>query len=146
MKVVDFVRASYPGFQRAYVLDAAPQVGVRQTRLLDGEYVVTKDDILSRRTFPDVIARGRDYYTPYRSLVPKGIDGLLVAGRCYAATPEAQRISREIPPVMVMGEAAGTAAALSLDSGVRPRQVDVAALQKRLLAQGVSLGTPVPVA
>ena len=146
MKVVDFVRASYPGFQRAYVLDAAPQVGVRQTRLLDGEYVVTKDDILSRRTFPDVIARGRDYYTPYRSLVPKGIDGLLVAGRCYAATPEAQRISREIPPVMVMGEAAGTAAALSLDSGVTPRQVDVAALQKRLLAQGVSLGTPVPVA
>src|SRR5438132_11219509 len=85
MKVVDFVRANYPGFQRAYILDAAPQVGVRQTRLLDGEYVVTKDDIVSRRTFPDVIARGRDYYTPYRSLIPKGIDGLLVAGRCYAA-------------------------------------------------------------
>jgi glycine/D-amino acid oxidase-like deaminating enzyme len=146
MKVIDFVRAHYPGFQRAYILDAAPQVGVRQTRLLEGEYVVTKDDILSRRTFPDVIARGRDYYTPYRSLIPKGIDGLLVAGRCYAATPEAQRISREIPPVMVMGEAAGTAAALSLESGVAPRKVDVAVLQKRLLAQGVSLGTPVPVA
>ena len=57
-----------------------------------------------------------------------------------------QRISREIPPLMVMGEAAGTAAALALDSGVAPRHVDVAALQKRLLAQGVSLGTPVPMA
>jgi len=146
MKVIEFVRAHYPGFQRAYILDAAPQVGVRQTRLLDGEYVVTKEDILGRRSFPDVVARGRDYYTPYRSLIPKGIDGLLVAGRCYAATPEAQRISREIPPVMVMGEAAGTAAALSLESGVAPRKVDVATLQKRLVTQGVNLGSPLAVA
>lgn len=146
MKVIEFVRAHYPGFQRAYILDAAPQVGVRQTRLLDGEYVVTKDDIISRRTFPDVVARGRDYYTPYRSLIPKGVDGLLVAGRCYAATPDAQRISREIPPVMVMGEAAGTAAALSLESGTPPRKVDVATLQKRLVGQGVNLGRPVAAA
>jgi FAD dependent oxidoreductase len=146
MKVIEFVRAHYPGFQRAYILDAAPQVGVRQTRLLDGEYVVTKEDIIGRRTFPDVVARGRDYYTPYRSLIPKGVDGLLVAGRCYAATPEAQRISREIPPVMVMGEAAGTAAALSLESGTPPRKVDVATLQKRLVGQGVNLGRPVAAA
>jgi len=146
MKVIDFVRARYPGFERAYVLDAAPQVGVRQTRLLDGEYVVTREDVLERRTFHDVVARGRDYYTPYRSLVPKRVDGLLVAGRCYSATPEAQRLSREIPPVMVMGEAAGTAAALSLEGNVAPRHVDVAVLQKRLVAQGVNLGTPAPVA
>jgi len=146
MKVVEFVRAHHPGFERAYILDAAPQVGVRQTRLLEGEYVVTREDVLERRTFPDVVARGRDYFTPYRSLVPKHVDGLLVAGRCYSATPEAQRISREIPPVMVMGEAAGTAAALSLEAGVAPRHVDVTALQKRLIAQGVNLGTPVPVA
>src|SRR5207245_2049255 len=111
MKVAEFVRAHYPGFQRAYILDAAPQVGVRQTRLLEGEYVVTKEDLLERRTFSDVVARGRDYYTPYRSLLPKGVEGLLAAGRCYAATPEAQRISREIPPVMVMGEAAWSARA-----------------------------------
>jgi len=146
MKVIEFVRKHYPGFQRAYILDAAPPVGVRQTRLLDGEYVVTKDDIISRRTFPDVVARGRDYYTPYRSLIPKGVDGLLVAGRCYAATPDAQRISREIPPVMVMGEAAGTAAALSLESGTPPRKVDVPTLQKRLVGQGVNLGRPVAAA
>lgn len=146
MKVLEFVRAHYPGFERAYILDAAPQVGVRQTRLLDGEYVVTKDDLVQRRRFDDVVARGRDYYTPYRSLLPKGVDGLLVAGRCYSVTSEAQRISREIPPLMVMGEAAGTAAALSLESGVIPRRVDVGALQKRLVAQGVNLGTAVPVA
>jgi glycine/D-amino acid oxidase-like deaminating enzyme len=146
MKVIEFVRANVPGFQRAYILDAAPQVGVRQTRLLEGEYVVTKGDIVGRRSFPDVVARGRDYYTPYRSLVPKHVDGLLVAGRCYSATSEAQRVSREIPPVMVMGEAAGTAAALSLESGVAPRRVDVPVLQKRLIAQGVNLTTPLPVA
>jgi len=141
MKVVAIVREHLPGFRHAYILDAAPQVGVRQTRLLEGEYVVTKEDIVERRRFPDVVARGRDYYTPYRSLLPQRIDGLLVAGRCYSATPEAQRISREIPPVMVMGEAAGTAAALGLESGVQPRHVNVATLQQRLIAQGVNLGT-----
>ena len=141
MKVIELVRVHYPGFERAYILDAAPQLGVRQTRLLEAEYVVTKADIVEHRTFPDVIARGRDYYTPYRSLLPKGVDGLLVAGRCYGATPEAQKISREIPPVMVMGEAAGTAAALSLESGVAPRKVDIGPLQRRLIAQGVNLGT-----
>ncbi|PWU23883.1 MAG: FAD-dependent oxidoreductase [Candidatus Rokuibacteriota bacterium] len=146
LKVIEFVRAHYPGFQRAYILDAAPQVGVRQTRLLDGEYVVTKEDVLKRRAFPDVVARGRDYYTPYRSLLPKRVENLVVAGRCYAATPEAQRISREIPPLMVMGEAAGTAAALALESGRVPRAVDISTLQKRLMAQGVNLGLPVPVA
>ncbi len=145
MKVLEFVRAHYPGFQRAYILDAAPQVGVRQTRLLEGEYVVTKEDILERRRFPDVVARGRDYYTPYRSMLPKQVDGLLVAGRCYSATPEAQRISREIPPMMVMGEAAGTAAVLSLQAGVPPRRVDVPALQRRLIAQGVNLGALAPI-
>jgi hypothetical protein len=146
MKVLAFIREHLPGFRNAYILDAAPQVGVRQTRLLQGEYVVTKDDIVERRRFPDVVARGRDYYTPYRSLLPQRLDGLLVAGRCYSATPEAQRISREIPPVMVMGEAAGTAAVLSLESGVQPRGVDVTILQRRLIAQGVNLGTLSPVA
>ena len=100
---------------------------------------------MGRRTFPDVVARGRDYYTPYRSLIPKNVENLIVAGRCYSATSEAQRISREIPPMMVMGEAAGTAAALSLESGVTPRKVDVTVLQKRLVAQGVNLGSLVPV-
>lgn len=146
MRVLAFVRANLPGFRDAYILDAAPQIGVRQTRLLDGEYIVTKDDILEQRRFPDVVARGRDYYTPYHSLLSKGIEGLLVAGRCYSATPEAQRISREIPPLMVMGEAAGTAAALSLEAGVPPRHVDVPSLQKRLIAQGVNLGSLSPVA
>ena len=80
--------------------------GVRQTRLLEGEYVVTKEDIVQRIHFADSVCRGRDYYTPYRALLPRDVDQLLVAGRHYSATPQAQRISREIPPCMAMGEAA----------------------------------------
>ena len=106
-----------PGFAHCYVVDVAPQTGIRQTRLLDGEYVVTKEDVTGRVHFPDSIARGRDYYTPYRAMLPKGVDGLLVAGRHYSATSQAQKISREIPPCMAMGEAAGTAAAMALAAG-----------------------------
>jgi len=138
--LVDYVRATLPGFGRCHVVDVAPQTGIRQTRLLEGEYVVTKDDVTGRVHFPDSIARGRDYYTPYRAMLPKGVDGLLVAGRHYSATSQAQKISREIPPCMAMGEAAGTAAAMALTSGVRARDIDVAALQRKLRAQGADPG------
>ncbi|MFS4091049.1 FAD-dependent oxidoreductase [Streptomyces sp. AF1A] len=139
-EVVEYVRAHYPGFEKAYLLDVAEQMGVRQTRLLQGEYVVTKDDVMQRRHFADSVARGRDYYTPYRALVPRSVDQLLVAGRHYSATPEAQRVSREIPPCMAMGQAAGTAAALALDAGVDVRHVDIAAVQRTLRDQGADPG------
>ena len=100
------------------MLGAAEQVGVRTTRMLKGEYVVTKDDVVSRRYFPDTVCRGRDYYTPYRALLPRKVDQLIVAGRHYSAEPEAQKRSREIPPCMVQGEAAGVAAAIALDENV----------------------------
>ena len=139
-ELVDFVQRNYPGFERAYLLDVAEQLGVRQSRLLEGEYVVTKDDVVDRRHFRDSVARGRDYYTPYRALVPRQVDQLLVAGRHYSATPEAQRISREIPPCMAMGEAAGVAAVQALDAGVLVRDVDVAAVQTALRKQGADPG------
>ena len=60
---------------------------MRQTRLLDGEYVVNKDDLAQRTRFPDTVARGRDYTTPYRAMLPKNVENLLVAGRHYSATP-----------------------------------------------------------
>ena len=70
-RMVDFVRAKLPGFKDAFVIDVAPQLGVRQTRLLDGEYVVTKEDVIDRVHFADTVARGRDYYTPYRAMLPQ---------------------------------------------------------------------------
>jgi hypothetical protein len=77
---------------------------------------------------------------PYRVLLPKEIDNLLVAGRHYSATSQAQKMSREIPPCMAMGEAAGVAAALALNAGVTVRDVDVSALQKTLRTQGADPG------
>jgi hypothetical protein len=143
--VVDHIREHLPGFERCYVVDVAEQMGVRQTRLLRGEYVVSKDDITTRRHFPDSVARGRDYYTPYRALLPRGVDQLLVAGRHYSATPDAQKISREIPPCMAMGQAAGIAAGLAVDAGTTVREVDAAAIQRRMRAQGADPGdVPAP--
>ena len=139
-RLLAYVKANMPGFARAFVVDVAPQLGVRQTRLLDGQYVMTKEDVAQRRHFPDSVARGRDYYYSYRSLLPKGVDGLLVAGRHYSATPSAQKASREIPPCMAMGEAAGLAAALALESARPVAEIEVAALQRRLRARGADPG------
>lgn len=139
-EAVELTRATLPGFENAYVLDVAEQIGVRQTRLLDGEYVVTADDIRGRRHFADSVARGRDYYTPYRALLPRGVDGLVVAGRHYSATPQAQKMSREIPPCMAMGQAAGFAAALAADRGVAPREIPAADIQRMMRKAGADPG------
>jgi len=98
--LVDLVREKLPGFEKCVVIDVAPQTGVRQTRLLEGEYVLTKEDLAARTRFDDSVARGRDYYMPYRVLLPQKIDNLLVAGRHFSVTSQAQKISREIPPCM----------------------------------------------
>jgi len=138
--LLDFAREKMPGFEKAYVVDFAPQTGVRQTRQLEGQYVVTKDDVMGRRHFVDTVCRGRDYYTPYRAMLPKEIDQLIVAGRHYSATPQAQKSSREIPPCMAMGEAAGVAATVALNAGVSVRKADIKAIQKQMRAQGADPG------
>jgi FAD dependent oxidoreductase len=134
--LVDFARSNLPGFSACYVVDVAPQLGVRQTRLLEGEYVVTKEDVMQRVHFRDTVARGRDYYTPYRSLLPKAVEQLIVAGRHYSATEQAQKISREIPPCMSMGQAAGVAAAIAVDRGTTLRDVPVEQICAGVRGQG----------
>lgn len=139
-KLLAFAHENLPGFENAYVVDFAPQTGVRQTRQLEGEYIVTKEDVMSRRHFADTVCRGRDYYTPYRAMVPQDIDQLLVAGRHYSATPQAQKSSREIPPCMAMGEAAGVAATVALNAGRTVRNADVGLIQKKMREQGADPG------
>lgn len=136
----EFAKSNLPGFQNSYLLGAAEQVGIRQTRLLKGEYVVTREDVMNRKHFVDTVCRGRDYYTPYRALLPKKLDQLIIAGRHYSAEPDAQKISREIPPCMMQGEAAGVAASLSLQKDVPLRDVDPSAIQKTMRAQGADPG------
>lgn len=140
MKLLHFARENIPGFENAKMLGAAEQMGVRQTRLLKGEYVVTKKDVAGRRHFADSVCRGRDYYTPYRALLPQGIDNLIVAGRHYSVDSDAQKLSREIPPCMSQGEAAGVAVALALSSNKALRDVDARLIQKQMRAQGADPG------
>ncbi|MGI9199821.1 MAG: FAD-dependent oxidoreductase [Woeseiaceae bacterium] len=140
MGLYHYVRENMPGFKDSKMLGAAEQVGVRTTRMLTGEYVVTKDDIVNRRYFTDTVCRGRDYYTPYRALLPKKVDQLIIAGRHYSAEPEAQKRSREIPPCMVQGEVAGVAASLALQEDIKIRDVDYRKIQKQMRAQGADPG------
>ncbi len=141
----------------------ATTLGIRETRHILGDVVVDRDDILEGRVPDDSIALcayaidlhggkgasgtlfltvkdGEYYGIPYKALVPKGVDGLLVAGRCVSATSVAAASLRVMPPAMAMGEAAGTAAAMCVKTGVEPRAVDVSKLRSSLVAHGAFLG------
>ncbi len=158
-----FLRERVPGFARSHVIEIAPQVGIRETRRIVGRYVLTEDDVLGEADFADAIGcnpwpverhsagkdiewrwiPGRGYHQiPYRCLLPLGVDNLLVAGRCVSATPVAQSSVRVSGPCMAMGHAAGLAAALCAHGGTLPASLDIASLQRRLVAQGAFLGGP----
>lgn len=158
-----FFRAWLPGFEKSVLLDTAATIGVRETRRIVGEYTLTLDDLATGREFDDVVTLcgypvdihsptgdggGADgsypsanvYQIPFRSLVPLGVEQLLVAGRCLSATHEALGAVRVMPPAFATGQAAGTAAALSIAHGVAPRDVSVPLLQETLVRQGAYLG------
>jgi 2-polyprenyl-6-methoxyphenol hydroxylase-like FAD-dependent oxidoreductase len=144
MTEADRLRASVPGFQQATVSLMADQLGITESRRLQGDYVMTREDL--DRTFDDVIARTGHwtkydcvYNIPYRSLLPRSLDNLLVAGRCISVDHRVHHATKEIPPCMATGEAAGTAAALAVRSGVSVKQLDVSLLQKQLRDQGAIL-------
>ncbi len=160
-----FAKRNIRGFEGAYVAATGAMLGVRETRRVLGEYVLTGDDVLASRKFADAIARyacyidvhavgrpgqestynrkvpeaGTSYDIPYRCLVPRDVEDLLVVGRCFSSTHEALASARMMPCCMAMGQAAGTAAAMSANQGTPAREVDVAALRDSLIAQGVSL-------
>jgi hypothetical protein len=139
LKLLDFLRTYVPGFENAYLIDTASLLGVRETRKTVGEYTLSKEDVLERKEFDDVCARGL-FDIPYRCLIPKGIEGLLVCGRCISVSHEAHGNIRNIPVCFATGQAAGTAAALSVQHRRHPRELDVKELQHSLLQQGVCLG------
>jgi hypothetical protein len=163
LALIQFFQAWLPGFEHCTLVDTAVQVGVRETRRIVGEYTLTFDDLASGRDFDDVIAlcgypvdihsptgdgggmledlpTANTYQIPYRSLVPLHAEQLLVAGRCVSATHEALGAIRVMPPSFAMGQAAGAAAALAVQTGVTPRELSVELLQTTLAAQGAYLG------
>src|SRR5499427_3609844 len=156
--LVAHLRASCPGFERAYLMTTAMGVQVRENRRIIGIYTLTKEDVVSRTRFPDaVVVSGfpadlhspdgkgmethitKTHQVPYRCLVPKEVDGLLVAGRCVSATREALAAIRQTAPAMAMGQAAGTAAALSVLTQNTPRRLSVDLLRSELIKAKVIL-------
>jgi hypothetical protein len=164
--VFQFIKSVTPGFEDAYIVEIAPQIGIRETRRIVGEYQLTDTDILGCRDFDDAIGvqgwpveahvkgdvkfvfapRGSRGYNqvPYRIIVPQKIENLFVVGRCASMTHEGQSSARVSGPCFLMGQAAGVAADLALGDGVTPRGVNVRTLQQRLAADGAYLGSSPP--
>jgi hypothetical protein len=159
----DFLKSSAPGFENSYILEIAPQVGIRETRRLLGQYQLTDTDVLNCVSFDDTIGvnswmieehaagdirfawqniphcRGFNHL-PYRMLLPRNINNLLVAGRCASMTHLGQSAARVSGACFVMGQAAGTAAALSHKTQSRPMECSVPMLQALLAENGAFLG------
>ncbi len=145
-----FLRKYIPGFENCRVENSGVTVGVRISRNIVGEYLYSGYDILEEREFEDAVAYVTPLFlgVPYGCFLPKEFDGLLIAGRCLSTTP-GQTTSgptlgsynnmKSIPSVMTYGEAAGTAAALSVQQGVMPRQLDRKLLVAALKKQGAVL-------
>ncbi|MPZ72892.1 MAG: FAD-dependent oxidoreductase [Nitriliruptorales bacterium] len=160
-QIVSFLRRYVPGFADSYAIQSGVGIGVRETRRIIGEYQLTGDDILSARKFDDVIARGTypvdihnpegkgtllrsvpagdAYDIPLRCLLPQGVDGVLLAGRCISGTHEAHSSYRVTPTAMATGQAAGACAALAAQTGNSPRSVSPRAVQADLKRQGADL-------
>jgi hypothetical protein len=162
--IVKFIREYAPGYENCYLLTAGAQIGVRETRHFAGVSTLTEDDITSARIFPDwVVAKAhfnfdihnvkgagldehgvqhdfkqRSGYTiPYGCLVPKRIDGLLLAGRIISGTHKAHSNFRAMPICANIGQAAGTAAAMAAKRDVAPRDLPIVDIQAALKHQGV---------
>lgn len=138
------LKATVPGFDRAYISLIADQLGITESRRLRGRYVLTRDDL--NRPFDDVIAVTGHwtkyncvYNIPYRSLLPQRVTNLLAAGRCISADHRAHHATKEIPPCMATGQAAGTAAALALAANTPVDAVDILSLQQKLRDTGAIL-------
>jgi hypothetical protein len=160
-QIAEFLRRYVPGFDKSYVAQSGVNVGVRETRRILGDYQLTADDVLAARKFDDAVARGaypidihnpkgsgtilrrlppgEAYDIPLRCLLPRKVEGMLVAGRCISGTHEAHSSYRVMPIVMATGQAAGVCAAIAAQNNVSPRRVSVGAVQKELARQGASL-------
>jgi len=157
LKLWDDVQAlrKRPGQESIYLSQTATGIGVRETRRILGEYVVTEKDATDGTHFPDVVAissnpmpeyHGQRYFfkhegfdIPYRSLVPKKVEGLVLSGRCISCEQGPFQSARSMAPAMAVGHASGCAAALAALKGVPPRRLDVKALQQLLKSQNAEL-------
>lgn len=164
-EMMDFFRdAKIPGMEKAELVYTAPNIGVRESRMLDGEYVLTQEDLIACTKFEDAVAAGNydidihnpegsgtshyyfapgTWYTiPYRSLIPKAKDAvnLLVGGRCISVTHETQASVRIMPICCTTGEASGVAAAVCVKDSTTVQNADVKKIQRILTETGAYTG------
>lgn len=142
-KLAIFLKKEVPGFKSARIEYTATQVGIRETRRIIGEYTLTLEGIKNKKRFKDVVAKPYihgNIMVPYRCLLPKKVDNLLVAGRCISATSDALAHLRLIPVCIATGQATGVAAALSALNNIKPRMLPISLLQEKLMQQNVNLG------
>lgn len=148
LRTVDYFRANIPGFEQAVVIDTAPQAGVRSSRMLKGEYSITRKELMDGASYKDAVVYAQPPYRgfepehplkqiPYRCFLPKNLKGLLVAGRCISGDFGAIELLRVVPTAMLMGQACGTAAAIAVKEGVDVKDVDVKKIQESLRKQNV---------
>lgn len=150
------VKEKNPHLKDANIIDTSVLLGIRQTRFIEGIYKITGEDVLEGASFPDSIAMGANpviryygyrrflthegYEIPYRCLIPKDTYGILVAGRCMSSDQIAYESWRAMAHILNIGEAAGTAAALSALNGVEPRDLDIKLLRNTLIENGAEIG------
>lgn len=157
-QALSFVRAHVPGFAAAQVSGVAPRVGIRETRRIIGEDRLETEDVIEGRKRDEVVAKGghhvdvhgagtqqqrvhvkdgRSYDVPFGALVPREVANVLVAGRCFSSSREANGSARHMGSCMAMGQAAGTAAALTASKGLPDvRDLDIQELQQTLRSHG----------
>ncbi len=147
----DHYKKTIPGFEKSFIVLTNPQLGTRGSRRIIGEYILTEKDMNTNKPFDDTIAvfpdvdRGRESlkypvtYMPYRCMIPRKVDNLLVACRAFSSNTIANNFFNYIPHCIALGEAAGTAAAQSISAGVDLRKIDIRALQTSLKKRGVIL-------
>ena len=151
MITYEFMKKHYPGFEKSFIMLTAPQLGTQGGRRVLGEYTLTEKDLVSDEIFEDTIAvlanndngemsaKHPTLCIPFRCLVPRKVEGLLVACRAFSSIDRVNHQFNIIPHCICYGQAAGTAAAMAVKAGIQPRKVDYRALQDNLVKQGVNL-------
>ena len=161
-EIYEFMKKHADGLENSFLMMTAAEIGVRESRMIVGDYVLTESDCRAFLKFDDSVAacnydidihnpegsgtshyyfpEGEYYTIPYRSLIPKGVSNMLVAGRCISSDHGAQASYRIMPTVCCIGEAAGCAIGLAVKNRVDTRSIDVSALQKRLTENDAFIG------
>lgn len=154
-----FLKNKVPGFENSYLAEIAEQIGIRETRRIVGQYILTEQEIMNGAQFDDAISWSawpveyhdpsepkakktylkQDYQIPYSALIPKGVSNLIIAGRSISTTQFANASTRVMAPCLAIGHAAGVASSIAIEQNTDYKNIDINLLQNNLSNQGAIL-------